>query len=85
MAADLVATRSLTRDRVPSGRNPPGRVSSRIRVEQDWRGMRKNAASKARRLLTEGRVDVRHRQGREVRAVVRGDSGEEYEVGHVSG
>jgi uncharacterized Zn finger protein len=47
--------------------------------------MRENAAVKARRLLSEGRVDVRYRQGRDLKAVVRGDSGEEYETGYVAG
>jgi uncharacterized Zn finger protein len=46
---------------------------------------RENAAVKARRLLGEGRVDVRHRQGPELRAFVRGDSGEVHEAGHVRG
>jgi hypothetical protein len=46
---------------------------------------RENAAAKARRLLVERRVDVRHRQGPELRVLVRGDSGEMYEAGHVRG
>jgi uncharacterized Zn finger protein len=46
---------------------------------------RESVEVKARRLLTEGRVDVCYRQGRDLRAVVRGDSGEEYEVGHIAG
>jgi uncharacterized Zn finger protein len=46
---------------------------------------RESAELKARRLLVEGRVDVRYRQGHDLRAVVRGDSGEEYEAGHVAG
>jgi uncharacterized Zn finger protein len=47
--------------------------------------MTENAATKARRLLVEGRVDVEHRRGREVRAIVRGDSGEQYVVEHTAG
>jgi uncharacterized Zn finger protein len=46
---------------------------------------RENAATKARRLLAEGRLDVRYRQGRDVRATVRGDSAEVYSVGHEPG
>jgi uncharacterized Zn finger protein len=44
--------------------------------------MRENRATKARRLLTEGRVVVDRVDGRNVRAFVRGDSGEFYEVTH---
>ncbi len=43
--------------------------------------MRENAALKARRLLSEGRLEVRKVQAQEIRAYVRGDSAEVYEVG----
>jgi hypothetical protein len=46
---------------------------------------RGSAELKARRLLVEGRVDVRYRSGHDLRAVIRGDSGEENEVGHIAG
>lgn len=46
---------------------------------------RENADTKARRLLVEGRLDVEHRLGREIRASVRGDSGEVYSVEHSAG
>lgn len=47
--------------------------------------MREDAASKARRLLAEGRVIVTRVDGREVSAIVRGDSAEFYSVTHRSG
>jgi len=43
---------------------------------------RSTAAEKARRLLSEGRVIITEARGRCVRAEVRGDSGETYEVAH---
>jgi uncharacterized Zn finger protein len=46
---------------------------------------REDAATKARRYFGEGRVDVRHRIGAELRAYIRGDSGEVYQAGHVRG
>lgn len=46
---------------------------------------RENAAAKARRLLTEGRVIVLEARGRWIRAYVRGDTGEHYEVIHDGG
>lgn len=45
--------------------------------------MRENRATKARRLLAEGRVVVDRVQGRHVRAFVRGDSDDFYDVRHV--
>lgn len=47
--------------------------------------MREDAATKARRLLAEGRVIVTHVDGRDVSAIVRGDSAELYSVTHRSG
>ena len=47
--------------------------------------MRESAASKAERLLATGRVVVVHVDGREVDAVVRGDSGALYSVRHLPG
>jgi uncharacterized Zn finger protein len=47
--------------------------------------MRENRGTKARRLLAEGRVVVDRVQGRQVRAYVRGDSGDFYEVTHDKG
>jgi uncharacterized Zn finger protein len=47
--------------------------------------MRENAMTKARRLLGEGRVIVTHVNGRDIDAVVRGDSAELYRVTHRSG
>lgn len=47
--------------------------------------MRENRATKARRLLCEGRVIVDEVRGRHVRAFVRGDSGDFYEVTHDKG
>lgn len=44
--------------------------------------MRENAATKARRLLTEGRVTVLIRDRVHLEAVVRGDSGIEHRVAH---
>jgi len=46
---------------------------------------RENFTAKARRLLAEGRVIVTHVDGRDVRAVVRGDSAEIYSVTHHAG
>jgi uncharacterized Zn finger protein len=46
---------------------------------------RENRATKARRLLCEGRVVVDRVQGRFVRAYVRGDSGSFYTVTHDAG
>jgi uncharacterized Zn finger protein len=46
---------------------------------------RENRATKARRLLSEGRVIVDIVRGRYVRSFVRGDSGEFYEVVHDKG
>ena len=46
---------------------------------------RENAAAKARRLLAEGRVIVTRVDGREVDAIVRGDSAEFYSVTHRPG
>jgi uncharacterized Zn finger protein len=46
---------------------------------------RENFSAKARRLLGEGRVIITHVDGRDVRAVVRGDSAEFYSVTHRSG
>jgi len=43
---------------------------------------RENAQAKSRRLLIEGRVVITEARGRSVRAEVRGDSGETYEVAH---
>lgn len=47
--------------------------------------MRENRATKARRLLIEGRVVIDDVRGRQVRAFVRGDSGTFYEVTHDKG
>jgi uncharacterized Zn finger protein len=47
--------------------------------------VRENAMTKARRLLGEGRVIVTAINGRNVDAVVRGDSAELYSVTHRSG
>ncbi len=44
--------------------------------------MRENAAAKARRLLSEGRLDVRKVEADEIAAYVRGDSAEVYSVGY---
>jgi hypothetical protein len=46
---------------------------------------RENAAMKARRLLAEGRVTITHVDGREVAAVVRGDTAQTYRVRHRDG
>ena len=46
---------------------------------------REDAATKARRYLSEGRVIVTRVSGRDVHAVVRGDSAELYTVTHRSG
>lgn len=46
---------------------------------------REPAAAKARRLLAEGRVIVTHVDGRDVCAVVRGDSAELHSVTHHAG
>lgn len=46
---------------------------------------RENAATKARRLLTEGRVTITHVDSREVAAIVKGDSGAIYSVMHRPG
>lgn len=46
--------------------------------------MREDAATKARRLLTQGRVIVTRVDGRDVTAIVRGDSAEFYSVAHRS-
>ena len=46
---------------------------------------RENFTAKARRLLAEGRVIVTHVDGRNVSALVRGDSAELYRVTHSSG
>ena len=45
--------------------------------------VRENAADKAERLLAAGRVVVTHVDGREVDAIVRGDSGALYSVRHL--
>jgi uncharacterized Zn finger protein len=47
--------------------------------------VRENAAVKARRLLTEGRVTITRVDGRDVEAVVRGDSAMSYTVRHADG
>jgi uncharacterized Zn finger protein len=47
--------------------------------------MRENAMAKARRLLGEGRVIVTAVDGRNIDAVIRGDSAELYRVSHRSG
>lgn len=47
--------------------------------------MRENVATKARRLLCEGRVVVQRAHGKYVHAVVRGDSGSYYEIVHELG
>jgi hypothetical protein len=47
--------------------------------------MRENAATKARRLLAEGRLIVTRVDGRDVSAIVRGDSAGIYSVTHRSG
>lgn len=46
---------------------------------------RENAATKAERLLASGRVVITHVDGREVDAIVRGDSGALYSVKHLPG
>jgi hypothetical protein len=46
---------------------------------------REDAAAKARRLLTEGRVTIARVDGREVAAIVRGDTAMTYRVWHRDG
>lgn len=55
----------------------PATIGTAIRVGQVGR---ENASTKARRLLVEGRVLIRRVLDGEVRALVRGDSGELREV-----
>lgn len=43
---------------------------------------RENTHDKARRLLTEGRLEVERRDGAVIVASCRGDSGEQYRLGH---
>jgi uncharacterized Zn finger protein len=47
--------------------------------------LRENAAAKARRLLAEGRVTITRVDGREIAALVRGDSAQTYRVFHRDG
>jgi uncharacterized Zn finger protein len=47
--------------------------------------MRENAATKARRLLTEGRVTIVHVDEGGVAALVRGDTAMTYRVTHAGG
>ena len=61
--------------------------SARLAARWDDRSrpMRENAAAKGRRLLTEGRLVVTNVNGSEIAASCRGDSGDIYRCGHVTG